>query len=79
MVSSHGTEPDFSRKLADEHTAQDFAVKELDIHIVWLSRGKKQELGRADLGSRNGKGSVGLQGNEKSLARTGCRFFPQTE
>ena len=36
MVSSHGTDPDFSRRLADEHTAQDFAVKELDMPSVWL-------------------------------------------
>ena len=55
MVSSHGTDPDFSRRLADEHTAQDFAVKELDIRIMWLSRGKKQELGRAELGKEMGK------------------------
>ena len=27
MVSSHGTDPDFSGRLADKHTAQDFAVK----------------------------------------------------
>ena len=50
MVSSHGTDPDFSRRMADEHTAQDFAVKELDTRIVWLSCRKKQELGRAYLG-----------------------------
>ena len=36
MVSSHGSDPDFSRRLADEHTAQDFAVKELDMPSVWL-------------------------------------------
>ena len=55
MVSSHGTDPDFFRRLAGEHTAQDFAVKELDIRIMWLSRRKKQELGRADLGKEMGK------------------------
>ena len=55
MVSSHGTDPDFSRRLADEHTAQDFAVKELDIRIVWLSCGKQQELSRAYLGKEVGK------------------------
>ena len=55
MVSSHGTDPDFSRRLADEHTAQDFAVKELDKHIVWLSYRKKQQLGRAYLGKKVGK------------------------
>ena len=55
MVSSHGTDPDFSGRLADKHTAQDVAVKELDICIVRLSRGKKQELGRAHLGKEMGK------------------------
>ena len=54
MVSSHGTEPDFARTLTDEHTAQDFAVKELDIRIVWLWRGKKHGLGRAHLGKDMG-------------------------
>ena len=50
IVSSSGTDLDFSRRPVDEHTAQDFAVKELDIGIVWLSCGKKQELGRGHLG-----------------------------
>ena len=59
MVSSHGTDPDFSRRLADEHTAQDFAVKELDIRIVWLSCGKK-----AGTWPRiSGQGFVGIQDN----------------
>ena len=36
MVSSHGTDPDFSGRPVDEHTAQDFAVEELDMPSVWL-------------------------------------------
>ena len=36
MVSSNGTDPDFSRRPVDKHTAQDFAVKELDMPSVWL-------------------------------------------
>ena len=45
--SSHGTGPGFFRRPANEHTAQDFAAKELDLRIGWLSRGKKH--GRAYL------------------------------
>ena len=45
----------FFGKWADEHTAQDFAVKELDIRIVWLSCGKKQQLGRTYLRKEIGK------------------------
>ena len=40
--------------MADEHEAQDFSVKELVIRMVWLSRGKKQELGRTHLGKDMG-------------------------
>ena len=47
--SSHGTVPGFFRRPTNEHTAQDFAAKELDIRIGWLSRGKKREFGRAYL------------------------------
>ena len=48
--SSHGTlkkkktVPGFFRRPANEHTAQDFAAKELDIRIGWLLRGKKWNL-----------------------------------
>ena len=49
VCSSHGIDPDFSHKLADEHTAQNIAINELDIRIIWLSCGKKQEFGRTYL------------------------------
>ena len=75
MVFSHGTDPDFSRKLADEHTAQEFAVKELDIHIVWLSRGKKQELGRADLGKEMGKDLSAYKAMKNRLHEPVVDFF----
>ena len=53
--SSHGSDPDFFRRLADEHIAQDFAIKELDRRIVWLSCKKKQEFDHLYLGKEIGK------------------------
>ena len=47
--SSHGTVPGFFRRPANEHTAQDFAAKELDLRIGRLSRGREREFGRAYL------------------------------
>ena len=47
--SSHGTGPGFYGRPENEHTAQDFAAKELDLRIGWLSRGKTREFGRAYL------------------------------